>query len=106
MTAIGWSADRIGRWSANEIVKLFEEHSSVNLVQYWDSKNHGSHRQNSLDKRDQIYCQKTAAKDHQEGMGRAHGDILPKKDIKEALESRYLIMRKADMNADNSFLQI
>ena len=46
------------------------------------------------------------AKDHQEGAGRAHGDILLKKDIKEALERKYLIMRKADMNVDNSFLQI
>lgn len=41
--------------SADEIVKFFEKHSGVNFVQYWDSKNHGNHKQNNLDKRNQIY---------------------------------------------------
>lgn len=27
----------------------------MNFVQYWDSKNHGNHKQNNLDKRNQIY---------------------------------------------------
>jgi hypothetical protein len=55
--------------SADEIVKFFEKHSGVNFVQYWDSKNHGNHKQNNLDKRNQIYWPKTVAKNHQEGMG-------------------------------------
>lgn len=41
--------------SADEIVKFFEKHSGVNFIQYWDSKNHGNHKQNNLDKRNQIY---------------------------------------------------
>ena len=41
--------------SADKIVKFFEEHNGTNFVQYWNSKNHGSHQQNNLDKRNQIY---------------------------------------------------
>lgn len=41
--------------SASEIIKFFEEHNGANFVQYWNSKNHGSHKQNNLDKRNQIY---------------------------------------------------
>ena len=43
--------------SADKIVKFFEEHNGTNFVQYWNSKNHGSHQQNNLDKRNQIYFQ-------------------------------------------------
>lgn len=42
-------------YSADEIVDFFRTHDGENFVQYWDSRNYGNHRQNNLDKRNQIY---------------------------------------------------
>ena len=39
----------------NEILDFFEEHRSENFMLFWNSKNHGTHLQNNLDKRNSIY---------------------------------------------------
>ncbi len=44
--------------SIEDIVKYFKMHNEKNFVQYWNSKNHGTHVQNNLDKRNQIYFPK------------------------------------------------
>lgn len=41
--------------SGDEIVTFFKESGNTNFVQYWNSKNHGTCKQNNLDKRNQIY---------------------------------------------------
>lgn len=41
--------------SADEIIKFFSSNIDKNYVYYWDSKNYGTHKQNNLDKRNQIY---------------------------------------------------
>ena len=165
--------------SADKIVKFFEEHNGTNFVQYWNSKNHGSHQQNNLDKRNQIYFpikligrkpwqkiikrgwveftggynrtwkifeRKQLGIDFYFGSswwalkretidwimqyltihpeyykfyentdyltylhfqkGANSPDILTEDDLQRARESKYLIMRKVDMNVDDSFLQI
>lgn len=167
--------------SADKIVKFFEEHNGTNFVQYWNSKNHGSHQQNNLDKRNQIYFpikligrkpwQKIIKRGWVEFTGGYNRtwkiferkqlgiefyfgsswwalkrenatcpdesffhtlvmlspyadentdyltylhfqkganspDILTEDNLQRARESKYLIMRKVDMNVDDSFLQI
>lgn len=41
--------------SVNEIIRFFESQDGKNYIQYWNSKNYGDHKQNNLDKRNQIY---------------------------------------------------
>lgn len=41
--------------SADAIIEFFEKAKKTNFVRYRNSKNHGTHRQNNLDKRNQIY---------------------------------------------------
>ena len=41
--------------SADEIVNFFQKSNGKNFISYCDSKNYGNHKQNNLDKRNQIY---------------------------------------------------
>lgn len=41
--------------SADEIIRFFQSNDRKNYIQYWNSKNYGDHKQNNLDKRNQIY---------------------------------------------------
>ena len=39
----------------NDILMFFEDHRSENFMLFWNSKNHGTHQQNNLNKRNSIY---------------------------------------------------
>ena len=41
--------------SADTIIRFFQNQDRKNYIQYWNSKNYGDHKQNNLDKRNQIY---------------------------------------------------
>ena len=74
--------------SADKIVKFFEEHNGTNFVQYWYSKNHGSHQQNNLDKRKSIFQLNLLAENRGKRSSRGGGLNSPEDTIRRGKFSR------------------